>query len=392
MAGETVDHAPLWENGYWVGAVRRWYNEGLPQRAGIPADFPDGEMICGGASNVDARAIDGVVNEPSTVGDPVRVLRDIDVAMELGLDESALTFPVNQDLCPRFRREILEDHGDWVLWRNADGIIERNRKDLGSLPGWVRGPVQNRADWEELKAERLQPDLAKRLPANWQAWLEMFRRRTYPLVIGGYPVGFFGMLRNLLGETQVLTAFYDQADLVRDIIDHLGNLWATLFDQLLSQTDADMAYIWEDMCYKTGPLISPAMFRTFFLPAYKKLTGCLRDHGVPVITVDTDGNCWQLLPLFIEGGVDSLLPFEVAAGMDVVQVHAAFPRLGIFGGVDKRALAQGRQAIDQELARLAPLIGSPGFIPSVDHQIPPDVSWENMQYYRRRLNALLIES
>lgn len=27
---------PLWELGYWAGAVRRWYGEGLPKRTGLP--------------------------------------------------------------------------------------------------------------------------------------------------------------------------------------------------------------------------------------------------------------------------------------------------------------------------------------------------------------------
>ncbi len=381
MRFDLVDHPLFWENGYWVGAVRRWYREGLPRGQRIPDEIPDGEMVIGGPSNVDARGL----------YDPAYGLPDFDVAQALKLDEPSLVIPVNQYLCPPFVPAILEDHGDWVLRRNSDGIVERNRKDLGSLPGWVHGPVQSREDWEQIKAERLQPTLPGRLPEDWPAWRERFRTRTYPLVIGGNTVGFYGMLRNLLGETQVLTAFYDQPDLVRDIIAHLADFWCALFDQILSQTDVDMAYIWEDMCYKTGPLISPATFREYLLPAYRQLTGCLRDHGVPVITVDTDGNCWQLLPLFIEGGVDSLLPFEVQSGMDVAQVRAAFPRLGLLGGVDKRPLAEGRAAIDRELARLAPMLGQPGFIPSVDHQVPPDVSWENMRYYRLRLNAMIME-
>ena len=186
-------------------------------------------------------------------------------------------------------------------------------------------------------------------------------------------------------------AFYDEPDLVRDIVGHMTMLWTSLFDQVLNQTDVDMAYIWEDMCYKNGPLISPAMFREWLTPAYKELTGCLRDHGVPVITVDTDGNCSALLPVFIEAGVDSLLPFEVQAGMDVVEVRETFPKLGIMGGIDKKNVAAGRQAIDDELeAKIPYMMRHGGFIPSVDHQVPPDVSWDNFKYYREKLNGMLL--
>ena len=194
----------------------------------------------------------------------------------------------------------------------------------------------------------------------------------------------------MLGQEQVLTAFYDDLQLVRDIIDHMCSFWVALYGQVLDQIDIDMAYIWEDMCYKNGPLISPAMFRELMLPAYQKLTGFLRARGVPVITVDTDGNCWKLLPLFIEGGVTAVLPFEAQAGMDVVEVRKAFPRLGIMGGMDKRKMAVGREAIDEELERKIPfMLGHGGFVPSADHQVPPDVPWDNFRYYRERLNRII---
>lgn len=32
MNFEPVDRVPLWEFGYWAGAVRRWYTEGLPRK------------------------------------------------------------------------------------------------------------------------------------------------------------------------------------------------------------------------------------------------------------------------------------------------------------------------------------------------------------------------
>ncbi len=38
----------------------------------------------------------------------------------------------------------------------------------------------------------------------------------------------------------------------------------------------DFAYIWEDMCFKNGPFISPQLFRKFMLPHYEKLTAFLK--------------------------------------------------------------------------------------------------------------------
>jgi len=44
---EPVDRVPIWEFGYWAGAVRRWYKEGLPKKVGIPDDMVDGAIARG---------------------------------------------------------------------------------------------------------------------------------------------------------------------------------------------------------------------------------------------------------------------------------------------------------------------------------------------------------
>jgi uroporphyrinogen decarboxylase len=108
--------------------------------------------------------------------------------------------------------------------------------------------------------------------------------------------------------------------------------------------------------------------------------------------VDSDGNNWDLIPLFVEGGVTGMGPMEVAADMDVVEVRRAFPELQIIGGIDKRKLATGKAGIDQELAAKVPgVLCAGGYIPCCDHSVPPDVSWEDFCYYRERL-AVLVEA
>jgi uroporphyrinogen decarboxylase len=173
-------------------------------------------------------------------------------------------------------------------------------------------------------------------------------------------------------------------------MNYLGDFWAAIYDQVLDQVDADVCFIWEDMCYKNGPLISPAMFREFMLPNYHKVTRCLRDHGITAIMVDTDGDARQLIPLFIEGGANIVYTCEAQAGMDVVELRKTHPKVAFMGGMDKKVLSQGRDAIDEELERKIPfMLERGGYIPHVDHQTPPDVSWENFRYYRQRLNDMI---
>lgn len=373
MSFETNVRTLKWEFGYWAGTLRRWYDEGLPDDHRIPDSCLTGEGIAG----------------PGLAWYAERV-REEDVLRTCGLDEGMERVPVELLFAPRFREEVLEEHGDWVIRRDESGIVRREARDRSTVPRFLGWPVQSRDDWERLKAERLRPTLEGRLPPDWPAVKERFRRRTFPLAIGGGQIGLFGTPRNLLGEENVLLSYYDHPQLMRDMVNDLCDFWIALFDQVLDEVEVDFALLWEDMCYKTGPLISPALVREFMLPAYKRLTGFLRERGVGIVLLDTDGDCSSLIPLFIEGGITGLYPFEVNAGMDVVAVRQAFPRLQMMGGLDKVAVAAGPTAIDRELeAKVPALLRAGGYIPYIDHHVPPDVSWANYSYYRRRLNEMI---
>jgi hypothetical protein len=364
-----------WEFGYWAAAVRRWYQEGLESKAGLPDGISDGAGVHGGAAGWRPGRPDG---------------RDVNQICRL--DEGLQRMKVNNYLAPRFEEEILEEGDTWDLVRNDIGMIEKRSKTRGSLSSYIEGPVKNQDDWEKLKAERLQPTLDHRLPGNWDELLSGYKTRSFPLALGGGQ-GFFGTPRFLLGEVQALTIFYDSPDLIRQIISDLADFWISIYDQLLDQIDVDLMMIWEDICYNNGPLISPDTFREFLLPGYKKLTGFLQDRGVNNIIVDTDGDVWKLLPLFLEGGVTGMYPFEVKAGMDVLEVRKAYPQLQILGGFSKASLISGKEKIDAELELKIPwMLEQRGYIPYMDHLVPPDVSWENFLYYRTKLNSMIDEA
>ncbi len=319
-------------------------------------------------------------------------ITDVDVHRYLGLDEGLERIPVNNFVFPEFEPTVLEDHDTWVLTRDKWGIIARETKSHSSLPSFIRGPVANLEDFQQFASERLNPDLTPRLPEDWPAYLERARNRDFPLAIGGKH-GFYGTPRFLLGDTHLLYDFYDKPELIKAINSYLTDFWIRLYDQVLSLVKPDFALIWEDMCYKNGPLISPGMFEEFILPYYRKLTAFFHDHGIEIILVDTDGDCRSLIPLFIQGGVTGFYPLEATGGMDIVTIGSEFPDIQLIGGIDKKAIIKGSKAIDFELGNKIPnLIKRGGYIPTVDHLIPPGVSWNNFLYYRRRLAELIRSS
>jgi uroporphyrinogen decarboxylase len=135
-------------------------------------------------------------------------------------------------------------------------------------------------------------------------------------------------------------------------------------------------------------MISPELFRRFMLPYYQEINDFFHSRGVDRILVDSDGNIVELTGLLIEGRADGVYPLEIAAGSDPLLLRKQHPDFVLMGGIDKRALAAGRAAIDRELERLVPVVEKGGFLPMVDHLVPPDVSLENYRHYLRRRREL----
>lgn len=369
MRFERPDRMLAWEQGFWGGSVERWYREGMPRRHGVQGEPAFGDTVRGPATPVDA-------------GSKVC----LDVAAGAGLDKPSLKVPVELFLCPQFKTEVLEDHGDRQVVRDEYGIVKQIAKERDSVPHFLSWPVTTREDFDRLAAERLDPDTPERFPADWKEQVKRLNAYDGVVALGGYPCGFFGAPRYFMGEIAILIAFLDDPALVHHMIDTLVDLWAKLYDRVLREVRVDCIHLWEDMSYKNGPLISPALFRSFLVPAYRRITEVARGHGVKVVLLDTDGDCTSLIPGFMDGGVTGLYPFEVQAGMDVREIRREFPTLQILGGVDKKEIAAGPARIDAELERRLPgMISGGGYIPMADHQVPPEVSWEDYRYYRKRV-------
>ncbi len=375
MAFQKPDRHLNWEMGYWVETLERWYGEGLERRHGLHKEFVPGEGVRGESVPHD---------DTSTVK-----ARDRDVHEQLGLDPALVSLAINCGFQPPFAAAVVDETDDFRVIQDEYGVRKMVNKRAASVPRCLAFPVSCRDDFERLKAERFPRDLASRVPADWPARVAAYGERDHPLALGGLPYGFFGFPRLLMGEEALFLGYYDQPDLIRDILSFTTDLWIDLWEQALSVVSVDCTHFWEDMAYRNGPLISPALFREFMMPCYRKITSFLKARGVSTILVDTDGNLDELIPLFLEAGVTGLYPMEVQAGNDLAAIRKRYPRLQMMGGIDKKKVALGRPAVDCELEAIPFLLRSGGYIAHLDHLAPPDISWSDFCYYRERLRLLL---
>ena len=97
------------------------------------------------------------------------------------------------------------------------------------------------------------------------------------------------------------------------------------------------------------------------LPRYKRIVNFLNDNDIDLIFVDCDGQPGPLIDLWLEAGVNGLYPNEVAAGNNPVDLRKKYGRdLRLIGGIDKRELAKGPEAIKKELLSKLPFLFNDG--------------------------------
>lgn len=138
----------------------------------------------------------------------------------------------------------------------------------------------------------------------------------------------------------------------------------------------------EDICFKSGPIVSVDFFRNVILPRYKRINSKLTEHGIDIWFTDCDGDIRPILPMLIEGGINTMFPFEVnCSGHPGRLLKKYGPELRIMGGFDKMALGGGPAAIKKYMESLVPLVERGGCIPFCDHRCPPNVKQEDYLYY-----------
>ncbi len=297
-------------------------------------------------------------------------------------------------LCPYFDEEVLEKRGEYELIRDYAGrnVLFFKGRRSGFMPTYEKHPVYDFESWENNIKWRMNPDSPERF-----ADLEQRMNNAKKLSEEGYImqqnlIGGYMYLRSLIGPEDLLYFFYDNPKLIHACMER----WFELSDKVISEHQKyitlDEVFLAEDICYKDGCLISPDFMREFLFPYYQQLIDNVKKRQIDKnrrlhIQVDTDGNCLPVIDIYKELGLNYMSPFEVASGCDVVEVRKKYPDLLMRGGIDKRVLAQKKDDIDYMLDRIMPFMREHGgYIPTCDHGVPEEVSFENYMYYRTRMN------
>jgi len=101
-----------------------------------------------------------------------------------------------------------------------------------------------------------------------------------------------------------------------EMIDFWTDFVSQVITRIRGRVQIDRVRISEDMAYKAHSMISPAMVRRFLMPTYHRWVSEIRDAGCALIDVDSDGYIEDLIPMWIEVGINACEPMEVAPRND----------------------------------------------------------------------------
>ncbi len=357
MYGPT-DRVPDVEFGYWPQTIRRWLREGMPLE--LTAEEQN-QMFCGKVDRF------------------------------MGFDKQHHGWlSLHLGMNPCFEHRVIEKRANSTIERDGTGCIaEKYLHDQteSSIPHYIEFPVKTPDDWKAMK-DRYRIDDPER--AVKPEVLERVRRQAAEgrMITVGCP-GPYGMLRGWMGFENLSLAFYEHPAMIHDMVEHMTEMTLHQLRQIPLDIPIHQSSWWEDMASKNGPFVGPAMFSEFLQPQYHRIQDELRKRGLTLGIVDCDGNPHDIVANWLEEGVNVMFPLEVAAGCDMYAWRREFGReLRIKGGIAKAPLVEGGKAIDRELDRIRPMLEQGGYIPHLDHLVPPDISYRNYREYldkKRRL-------
>ncbi len=353
----SPDKVPFQPGGARESTLRRWRREGLPEG--------------------------------------VAWMRHLHEVLGIEMEQAPAAEPLGADfhMIPQFEEKVLEHEGGHYIVQDWKGNVceisdefdvsyLRQPKDFVTRR-WIRCPVENDDDFQQMKT-RYDLDAPGRFADDFAERSRRATERQTALTVG-FP-GPFWQMREWCGFEGLCVMMIDRPDLVAEMAAFWRRFVAGMLERIFHHVVPDAIHISEDMAYKAKAMISPVMTREFCQPSWVRWSKMARSAGVEIVDMDSDGYVGELIPIWLDSGVNVCDPMEVAAGNDLNAFRRRFGHsMAYRGGVDKRAIAKGGHVIREELERLGPVIADGGYVPSCDHDVPSDVSWPDFVDYSRLL-------
>jgi uroporphyrinogen decarboxylase len=159
----------------------------------------------------------------------------------------------------------------------------------------------------------------------------------------GFSGGVLEWSSNLLGLESMMMLLYDDPDLVRAVVDRVGQTICDAFHVFCQMESVFAIWLGDDMGFKTATLLQPQHLRQYILPWHKRYAELAHQTG-RLFLLHSCGHVESVMPDLIDDvRIDAKHSFE-----DVIVPVEEFKRrwgsrVAVLGGVDVDLLSRGTQ-------------------------------------------------
>jgi uroporphyrinogen decarboxylase len=174
--------------------------------------------------------------------------------------------------------------------------------------------------------------------------------------------------------------------IVEQVFKRVAEIQYTALSEIVKIPNVAAVWAIDDLAFKTGPMISPKMFRQYVFPWYKQFGEICRENNL-YFFFHSDGVVWQLIEDFIDAGVDALHPIDPTC-MDILEVKKKYgDRLTLIGNVSNEMLMNGTPTDIANRTRelISTLAPGGGYCLSSGNSVP---DWANFENYKAMIETV----
>jgi len=252
------------------------------------------------------------------------------------------------------------------LWSYAQDylegqVVEHPLKDWNSLKSYVPPDPDGYADWRKAESDVREA------------------KEKGVLTSGGTEHGFlFLKLAYLRGFENYMMDMAEKDSRIFELTEMVTEFWMAVVKRYVAM-DVDMMNFGDDLGLQKSLPISPAAWREFIKPSYKKLFSYCRDNGVHV-GLHTDGYILDIIPDLIECGISILNPQDLVNGIDNLE-SLAKGKVALNLDIDRQKLTffGKKQEINEHILNCIKTLGSPQGGLSLIWGVYPGTPLENIE-------------
>lgn len=204
-------------------------------------------------------------------------------------------------------------------------------------------------------------------PSEWEPFVkevEKIDRNEY-FVTSFIAPGLFEQCHYLMEIQNCLINFYEEPEAMHELIDYIADWELQYAEQLCKYLKPDALFHHDDWGSQISTFLSPEMFEEFYVPAYKKIYGYYKAHGVEVIMHHSDSYAATLVPYMIDMGIDIWQGVMNSNNIpELIQKYGG--QITFMGGIDSASVdfeGWTPEIVEREVRKACETCGTKYFIP-----------------------------